>query len=173
MREWGLAALQVRFYAVTRDVVPEVGNGEKALGGGEGMMEQDAEFEPFSQPDGDEADGSQSQGDHVLEAGRQSDPRPLRGIHSFHQLTKAFRCAGDLPFNDHLACLIFGAGTATGEPQLTWKSRSGDDYTIWSCAELLAPQWAVEATIASGGETTTWTDPDAASTRRFYRIGIR
>jgi hypothetical protein len=60
-----------------------------------------------------------------------------------------------------------------GEPELTWNSRPGDSYTIWSCANLLTGVWIEDATISSQGETTSWTDPDATSPQKFYRIEIK
>jgi len=58
--------------------------------------------------------------------------------------------------------------------ELTWNSRPGDSYIIWSAADLSAknPWTTKEATIASGGESTTWTDPDTTSIQKFYRIEI-
>jgi hypothetical protein len=64
------------------------------------------------------------------------------------------------------------AGATTGEAQLTWISRPGDNYVVWSCADLLAPEWLDEATVPSGGETTAWSDPEATSPRKFYRIEL-
>jgi hypothetical protein len=56
--------------------------------------------------------------------------------------------------------------------ELTWKSRPGDSYTVHSCVDLLTGLWNVEATVPSHGESTTWSDPDTLSNRKFYRIGI-
>ena len=60
-----------------------------------------------------------------------------------------------------------------GETGLTWNSRPGDSYTVWSCLGLPCGLWNEETTIPSGGETTTWTDPGAASTLKFYRIEMK
>ncbi len=57
---------------------------------------------------------------------------------------------------------------------LTWKTRPGDDYIVWWCHDLVAGGWTREdATIPSGGEQTTWSDPDTASAFKFYRIQIK
>ena len=57
--------------------------------------------------------------------------------------------------------------------QLTWASRPGDTYTIWSCSDLTVGDWIEEATVASEGQTTTWTDMNATQSRqKFYRIQI-
>jgi hypothetical protein len=60
-----------------------------------------------------------------------------------------------------------------GQALLTWKSRPGDGYIVWWCQDIGSGLWTREAaTILSGGELTTWTDSDAASMHKFYRIEI-
>jgi parallel beta-helix repeat protein len=62
---------------------------------------------------------------------------------------------------------------AGGKAELTWSSRPGDNYTVFSCTDLTSAEgWKVEATVSSGGESTIWTDPDILSLRKFYRVGI-
>ena len=56
---------------------------------------------------------------------------------------------------------------------LTWSSRPGDNYTLWSCADLSGGLWTEEATVTSGGETTSWTDVHTTSACKFYRIEIQ
>ncbi|NQT83613.1 right-handed parallel beta-helix repeat-containing protein [bacterium] len=63
--------------------------------------------------------------------------------------------------------------TAGSGVELTWKSRPGDTYTVWSCPELAKGEWSEQATIPSAGETATWTDPDATSTCKFYKIELQ
>jgi len=72
------------------------------------------------------------------------------------------------PLSFNILEVLKGAG---GEAQLTWKSRPGDSYIVCLCTDLCG-EWSEGATIASQGETTTWSDPDTVSTRKFYRIGI-
>jgi hypothetical protein len=60
-----------------------------------------------------------------------------------------------------------------GGSRLTWTSRAGDIYTVWSCDDLLGGSWTEQETVPSGGETTVWSDPDTASSRKFYRIEVR
>ena len=58
---------------------------------------------------------------------------------------------------------------------LTWNSRAGDSYTVWSSGSLVPGPtltWIQEATVRADGETTTWTDPNTESDRKFYRIEI-
>ncbi len=62
---------------------------------------------------------------------------------------------------------------AEGTIQLTWTSRPGATYTVWSCGDLCAGPWTEEATIASQGDSTEWTDPEAACTCKFYRIELK
>jgi len=59
-----------------------------------------------------------------------------------------------------------------GVISLTWNSRPGATYTVWSCSDLQAGPWSEEATVSSEGDTTTWTDPDTLSPRKFYRVQI-
>jgi hypothetical protein len=66
--------------------------------------------------------------------------------------------------------------TAQGDLlQLTWNSRAGDSYTVWSSHSFVPGPtltWIQEATVPSDGETTTWTDPNTESDCKFYRIEI-
>lgn len=55
---------------------------------------------------------------------------------------------------------------------LAWTSQPDGTYTVLSSADLLSGEWATEETIQSQTTATTWTDSDATSTRKFYRIGI-
>jgi len=61
----------------------------------------------------------------------------------------------------------------TGVVALTWNSRQGDTYTVQSCPDLLNGVWDDEAIVASQGESTTWTDHNLSSSRKFYRIELR
>jgi hypothetical protein len=60
-----------------------------------------------------------------------------------------------------------------GQFELVWNSQPNGAYTVWSCLGLPCGLWNEEATIPSGGETTTWTDPGAASTLKFYTIEMK
>ncbi len=60
-----------------------------------------------------------------------------------------------------------------GIAELTWSSRPGDAYTVWSCTDLDGSQWEEQATVPSQGEATTWSDPEMASARKFYRIEVQ
>jgi len=62
-----------------------------------------------------------------------------------------------------------------GGTQLTWNSRPGDTYTIWSSSDPYAgkKEWSEEETMAAQGETTTWIDPETTSTCKFYRIELK
>jgi hypothetical protein len=64
-------------------------------------------------------------------------------------------------------------GMGGGGALLTWTSRPGDAYTVWSCLELFPAQWTEEITIPSGGETTAWAEPDTSGARKFYRIELK
>jgi hypothetical protein len=60
-----------------------------------------------------------------------------------------------------------------GQIRLTWNSRPGATYTVWSCSDLEAGPWTEEATVSSEGETTTWTDTETTCTCKFYKIAIK
>jgi len=75
---------------------------------------------------------------------------------------------GSFPFN--ITGVVRDSG---GKAQLTWNSRHGDSYTIWSCIDILLGDWIEGPTIPSEGETTTWTDPHATDSQKFYRIEIK
>jgi len=61
---------------------------------------------------------------------------------------------------------------AGGETRLTWRSRPGDSYIVWSCNDPLIGEWTSVVWAPSQGETTSWTDSDKTSSRKFYRIGF-
>ncbi len=60
-----------------------------------------------------------------------------------------------------------------GEAALTWNSRLGDTYTVWSCFDLSASTWTEEATLPSQGETTSWVDTASAEGMKLYRIELK
>jgi len=60
-----------------------------------------------------------------------------------------------------------------GGIDITWDSRPGDNYSLQSCFDLETELWNEEATISSHGDSTTWTDSDSISTRKFYRIELK
>ncbi|MDP2896174.1 MAG: DUF5011 domain-containing protein [bacterium] len=60
-----------------------------------------------------------------------------------------------------------------GQIRLTWTSRPGATYTVWSCGDPCAGLWTEEATIDSQGDSTEWTDPETACMCKFYRIELR
>jgi len=62
---------------------------------------------------------------------------------------------------------------SNGNVELTWNSRPGDTYTIWSRLDLCRGDWLMEATIPSQGKSTTWTDQNTAPTSKFYRVEIK
>jgi len=57
--------------------------------------------------------------------------------------------------------------------EITWISRPGDNYFVWSCLDVLKGPWIVIGTIPSQGTTTVWTDVSVQSACRFYRIEMR
>ncbi len=60
-----------------------------------------------------------------------------------------------------------------GSPELRWHSRQRVRYGVWSCTDLAAAMWNSVATVTSAGDETTWTDSDAASMLKFYRVEIK
>ncbi len=60
-----------------------------------------------------------------------------------------------------------------GVASLTWNSRPGESYLVWSCVDLLVGFWHQEAIVPSEGATTSWADPNPASFKRFFKIEIQ
>ena len=60
----------------------------------------------------------------------------------------------------------------TGGIQLTWTSRPGDQYVIWSCTDLTSGAWTQEQTVSSAGDSTSWTDASPSGSLTFYRVQI-
>jgi hypothetical protein len=57
--------------------------------------------------------------------------------------------------------------------KLTWNSRTGDTYEIWSVDGFTnTPIWNHEATVSSQGQTSVWTGAAAPGKRVFYTIGL-
>jgi hypothetical protein len=55
--------------------------------------------------------------------------------------------------------------------RLVWESLDGQSYRVESKADLTAPTWTSNATVAATGTTTTWTNTGTAGApKRFYRI---
>ena len=75
---------------------------------------------------------------------------------------------GSLPFRVLSVVSATGGGT-----KLTWYSRPGDTYVIWSSAGLVGGQWTTLATIPSQGAATSWTDSAPSGRMKLYRVEIR
>ena len=61
----------------------------------------------------------------------------------------------------------------TGGFQLTWVSRPGDQYVIWSCTDLTSATWAQGQTVPSAGDFTSWTDASPSGSRKFYKVQLK
>jgi len=72
---------------------------------------------------------------------------------------------GSFPFR-----IVAVEKTAFGEPRLAWTSRPGDEYVVWSCADLTSGDWTEEQAVVSAGDSTSWTDPSPGGSRKFYRV---
>ncbi len=133
---------------------------------------------PDDSPDTWEDNNYRLQGDSpCIDSGKNADwmigavdldgnPRIWRGRASLTVDMGAYEF-GSFPFK------IAAVEAPSGQAELTWNSRPGDNYVVWSCADLLAHQWLEEATVPSGGESTLWTDPGTTSLRKFYRVELR
>jgi len=74
---------------------------------------------------------------------------------------------GSFPFK------IVGLTTINGHALITWESRPGDAYIVWSSTDLLSRVWTKEDERLSEGYSTTWADPFRAPIRKFYRIELK
>jgi hypothetical protein len=61
----------------------------------------------------------------------------------------------------------------TGRILLTWASRPGDQYAIWSRTDLTSGAWTQKQTVPSAGNSTSWTDPTPGGSRKFYRVELQ
>jgi hypothetical protein len=68
---------------------------------------------------------------------------------------------------------VVGLAADSGKAELTWNSRPGQSYTIQSSTDVVAGEWFGEATVPSGGDSTSWSDPDTVSAAKFYRIELK
>jgi len=63
--------------------------------------------------------------------------------------------------------------TPANEVKLTWTSRPGDTYFVYSSESPSAAfQWRYEFTVPSEGERTTWTGSTTTIPGRFYRVEL-
>ncbi len=60
-----------------------------------------------------------------------------------------------------------------GGVQVTWVSQPGASYSIWSCSSLARELWHEETTVESQGRMTIWSDPDTASSNKFYKVQLK
>lgn len=151
---------------------------------GRGNIGDDPEFADPDGPDNrsntyDDNDYRVAPGSPCIDKGRnetwmrnavdlEGNPRIWRGESSWTVDMGAYEYDSFL-----LAVMEIGKATGGGA-ELTWSSRSGDTYIVWSSSDLSVknPWTTVEATIPSEGETTSWIDPDTAPAPKFYRIGV-
>jgi len=63
--------------------------------------------------------------------------------------------------------------TSEGEIRLRWASWPGETYIVQSCLSLPIGEWTEEATVASQGNTTSWSDTAPLGTAKFYRIELK
>ncbi len=57
--------------------------------------------------------------------------------------------------------------------RVVWNSQPNDMYATWSCFDLSTGGWVGEASVASQGASTSWTDVSAAGQQKFYRIEMK
>jgi len=151
--------------------------------GGEGNTAEDPKFADADGPDDipdtyEDNDYRLSDGSPCIDTGKNEDwmdgavdldgnPRILFGVSSATVDMGAYEYN---PFQFKITQVSKVAGDGA---HLTWTSRPGDTYTIWSSTDLTAPTWAEEATLASQGTSTSWTDPPSAAPCTFYRIQLK
>ena len=149
--------------------------------GGEGNIGLDPRFVdpdgPDDNPDTWEDNNYRLQGDSpCIDAGKNADwmtgavdldghPRILFGVSSATVDMGAYEY---YPFK--ITKISIDSG---GTPSLTWISRPGDSYTVWSCSDLAVVSWIEVETVPSQGTETTWTDQTATGKIKFYRVEIK
>jgi hypothetical protein len=61
----------------------------------------------------------------------------------------------------------------SGEIQLLWNSRRGENHTILTCTDIMTGTLVGVETVASGGLSTTWTHFHMPAKRQlFYRVDV-
>ena len=88
-------------------------------------------------------------------------------------INSAEEIAGTNPMNPQSVFQVSQLQPGTGTMTLTWQSAPGKTYQVqWtenlSSASFSALQSAMVS--ASAGSTTSWTDPNPGSSRRFYKV---
>jgi hypothetical protein len=69
--------------------------------------------------------------------------------------------------------VVYLAAADGSHAQLTWSSRPGDTYIVWSRPDLSIGAWMEEASVLSQGQSTSWTDVIPLPRAKFYRIGVQ
>jgi hypothetical protein len=150
--------------------------------GGEGNISGDPQFADPDGPDDDpntweDNDYRLLRGSPCIDAGKNEEwmrsavdldgnPRIFYGNRSLTVDMGAYEY-GSWPFK------IVDMTGVEGGALLTWKSRVGDTYTVWSCLDLLTHGWVEEASVASQGASTFWIDVSTAGQQKFYRIELK
>ena len=151
-------------------------------GGGEGNTPDDAQFVdpdgPDDKPETYEDNNYRLWADSpCIDAGKNEDwmwtavdldgnPRIFYGNSSLTVDMGAYEY-GSWPFK------VLEMSGVEGEALLTWESRAEDTYMVWSCVDLTTGGWVEEASVASQGASTSWTDVSAVGKQKFYRIEMK
>ncbi len=56
--------------------------------------------------------------------------------------------------------------------RITWTSRPGDTFEVWSPLDDAFSAWEQQGTLMSEGTTLSWSDPAPGATVKFYRIQL-
>ena len=60
-----------------------------------------------------------------------------------------------------------------GHVKLTWTSRPGDTYDVWSYPSLVNEIWTHEATVSSQGAETAWTASTTEVRGWFFSVELK
>ena len=88
-------------------------------------------------------------------------------------INSAEEIAGTNPMNPQSVFQVSQLQPGTGTMTLTWQSAPGKTYQVqWSDSLSSSSFSSMQGSTvpASAGSTTSWTDPNPGSSRRFYKV---
>jgi hypothetical protein len=80
---------------------------------------------------------------------------------------------GAYEFDSFPLAIVGLAREGADQGRLTWFSRDGDTYAVWSCVDLCGGEWGMVETVPSQGGMTSWTDSSPLGRVKFYRVEMK
>ncbi len=80
---------------------------------------------------------------------------------------------GAYEFDSFPLAIVGLAREGPDQGRLTWFSRAGHTYAVWSCVDLCGAEWVELETVPSQVGMTSWTDSAPLGRVKFYRVEMK